>query len=469
MEFDYDIFLCHNSNDKLWVEKLAESIENEDHNNNKLRVFYDDWDIIPGENLVLKIEYAMKKSRFVAVILSEHSINAEWPNMEWTMAVYNDPSGKRGFVIPIWLGGCEIPPSLLIRYVLYCNTDIAYKKSYTKLLALLKNQRLPRGQMRPSTLNSLPTETLFPIEYADEIEEQLASNLLPILKIPNHIWSGPVGSITYRNVFDHLHRKAKGVHPTFMMRENRIYSFHDLNDKYNVFRELLTAESIEKTEITPWKNNLDKKNGLIEMLNRALRNHCHNLEMHYDKKHDRFFFLPKGGGNREIEWNTGTRKSTRKVVKKYQKGNDGPVFWAHQALQAKFLLLDGEIFLQLIPGWTFTIDGEHSISPREIGSLSSKWTHNEYNSSVLYHIRFWSFILSKGQEKISMKLAENNQITIDTTPAVSDITVGIEGDQLSIDKVFEVAEDDTKEDFNIDDIENENDIEDDIEDKGVED
>lgn len=458
-DFEYDFFLCHNSLDKPWVQKLAESIENEDYNDRKLKVFYDDWDIIPGENNVLKIEYAMKKSRFVGVILSENSINAEWPNMEWTMAVYNDPSGRRGFVIPMWLGNCEIPSSLKIRTVLYCRNNIEYNKSYTKLLALLRNQKLPRGQMRPSTLNSLPTETLFPIEYADEVEEQLASNLLPVLKIPRHIWSGPVASLTYREVFDHLNRKIKGAHPTFMIKESRIYSFCDLNDRHCIFRELLTAESIEKNEITPWINNLDKKNGLIEMLNRALRNHCYDLGMRYDKKHERFFFLPYGGGNREVSWNTGTRKSTRTIVKKYQKGKDGTIFWAHQSLQAKFLLVDNEIVLQIVPGWTFTSDGEHSISPREIGSLSSKWTHNEYNSSVFYHIRFWCFILSKGQEKISMKLAHDLSLEVDITPAVSDISVGIEGDQLSIEKVFEVAEDDTKADFNIDEIENGEEVE----------
>lgn len=221
----------------------------------------------------------------------------------------------------------------------------------------------------------------------------------------------------------------------------------------------MTAESIEKNEITPWINNLDKKNGLIEMLNRALRNHCYDLGMRYDKKHERFFFLPYGGGNREVSWNTGTRKSTRTIVKKYQKGKDGTIFWAHQSLQAKFLLVDNEIVLQIVPGWTFTSDGEHSISPREIGSLSSKWTHNEYNSSVFYHIRFWCFILSKGQEKISMKLAHDLSLEVDITPAVSDISIGIEGDQLSIEKVFEVAEDDTKADFNIDEIENEEEVE----------
>ena len=62
LDLEHDIFLCHNSLDKPWVQKLAESIEDEDYDNRKLKVFYDDWDIIPGENLVLKIEYAQVDS-----------------------------------------------------------------------------------------------------------------------------------------------------------------------------------------------------------------------------------------------------------------------------------------------------------------------------------------------------------------------------------------------------------------------
>lgn len=455
---NYDIFLCHNGADKQWVQKLAESIENETYNDGNLVVFFDDWDVIPGENMVLKLEYAMQRSRFVGVILSKNSINAEWPTMEWTMAVYNDPSGRRGFVVPIWLGDCEIPPSLKIRNVLYCRNDIEYKKSYARLIALLKNQRQPRGQKRPSSFNTLPTDALFPVEYADDVEEQLASNLLPVTSIPKYCWNGPV-SVTYKEVFDHLSRNVKGVHPTFMIRTNRLYSFCNLDDNSCPFRELLVADSIEKNEITPWLNDFDKKNGLIEMLNRSLRNHCRDLEMHYDKKHERFYFFPYGGGNRTVTWNTGLRKSHRTIVKQYRQGKDGKTFWAHQSIQAKFLLIDSEIFLQLVPGWTFTSDGTNPISPREIGSLSSKWTHNEYNSSVFYHIRFWCYILSKGQEKISIKLAKGLQLEVDITPAVSDISVGIDGDQLSIEKVFEVAENDTTDDFNTDGSEEEEEAE----------
>lgn len=453
-EKEFDIFLCHNGGDKSWVQNLAESIENETYNDRNLKVFFDDWDVIPGENLVLKLEYAMQRSRYVGVILSKNSINAEWPTMEWTMAVYNDPSGRKGFVIPLWLGNCEIPPSLKIRHVLYCRNDIEFRKSYKKLIAFLKNEKLPRGKIRPTSFNALPTDNLFPIEYADEVEEQIASNLLPVLHIPRHIWNGPVSS-TYKEVFDFLGKNVKGVHPTFMMKENLIYSFCDLTNKSCPFQKLLIANSIEKNEITPWLNNLDKKNGLIEMLNRALRNHCHNLEMRYDKKHDRFYFLPYGGGNREITWHTGERKSTRTIVKQYKKGKDGQIFWAHQSIQARFLLINTEIFLQLVPGWTFTSDGANPISPRDIGSLSSKWTHNEYNSSVFYHIRFWCYILSKGQEKISIKLADDLDLDVDITPAVGDMQVGIDGDQLSIEKVFEVAEIDTTEDFNIEKMEDE--------------
>lgn len=449
MELKHDIFLCHNFADKDWVKELGGRIESEEHEGKNLKAFFDEWDIEPGKNIVNELEKALQESRYVGVVLSKKMLEAEWPKLEWTIAVYNDPSGKKGTVIPIWLGNCEIPPSLKIRNVLYFNNEHESKKSYKKLLALLKNQKLPRSEFfhKRTDLNGVKTSEQFPIEYADEIEEQIASNLLPVIHIPKYIWSGPVPSgTTYTNIFDHINRKIKGIKPTFLLRGSRIYSFWGLNDKSCPFRELLIADSIEKMEITPWKNNLDKKNGLIELLNRAFRNHCYYLGLKFDKKHRRFFFLPYGGQNRTITWHTGTRKSTRTVVKKCVKGKSDKEFWAHQSIQAEFENLDGEIFLKLVPGWAFTSDGENSIPPKEIGPLSTKWTHNEYNSSVFYHIRFWCNVLSEKTSKITLKLGDSNA-EIDVSPSTSEITVGIEGDQFTIEKVFEVAEEDTVEDF----------------------
>lgn len=442
-EFEYDIFLCHNSKDKQWVEKLATLIENETTGNRNLKVFYDDWDIKPGENIVFKIEDGLKKSKYAAIIISHNSKEAEWPSMEWTIAINSDPSGRRGHVIPIWLGGCEIPPSLKIRNVLYCRNEAEFQKSYTKLIALLKEKDLPRGNVRKYQREE-DTHYNFPIEYEEEIDEQLASNLLPVIKFPKKIWSGPVGSITPKEVFEHLSRNVKGIHPPFFLRENQIFTFWNLKDRHCPFQSLLLADTIKEIPVESMLEDSDKSNWLIELFNKALRNFCWDLELLYDRHHNRFFFRPYGGQNRIIEWNTGKRKATRSVVKKYRKGKHGNEFWVHQSFQARFMRIADEFFLQIVPGWTFTIDGESAIPPQDIGSLSTKWMHNQYNSSMFYHLRFWINLLARSSTKIIIPLGQDD-LELSINPAVTEVSVGIEGDLQPIERIFETVEKEVEE------------------------
>lgn len=433
-----DLFLSYNHGDKEWVEKFASSIESEQYDQRTLRVFLDDWDIIPGRNMIQEMERGLTMSRFVCPIISKNSINAEWPNMEWSIAISSDPSGRKGRVIPIWLGDCEIPPSLKIRDVLYCNNEISFKKSYSKLIAVLKNERLPRGINYNNTIQDVFHSEQFPIQYEDEIEEQLVSNLFPVISIPKVIWYGPT-NYTNEQVYNLLKTKIIGVFPTFIIKEKKIFCFWDLTDKECPFREILDADSIGSDLVIIWLKNKHKCLWILEMLNKALKHHCQKLNLRFDSGHKRFSFLPKDNQNLVIKWNTGKRKATRTVVKRHTRRNLDDVFWSHQTLKAKFTIIDNDLFLQLIPGWTFTIDGINPLPPKQIGPLSTKWTTNEHNPSVLYHIRFWSSYLSKQSKSIALSLGKD-ECEIDITPALIELNKGLEDDLDPIEKVFEIAD-----------------------------
>ena len=438
MEFEYDLFLCYNKVNKDWVRDLATSIESEKHNDRKLKVFFDEWDIKPGSNIVTELDKALSKSRFVGVVLSPEMLQAEWPTMEWTIAVHEDPSGRQGKVIPIWLGNCDIPAPLKIRNVLDCRNSRESKKSYSKLVSVIKNKPLPRGSSDSSeTIQSMISDK-FLLGQPDEMNEQLVSNLFPVTYFPRYIWSGPIGTLTHKDVFKHLRKKIKGITPVFLIKEKRLYSFWNLNYDNCPFKELLVAINIEKESIKPWISNTDKNNWLIELFNAALRGHCWDLNLRYDRNHSRFFFPPLGGEDRTESWHTGKRQSTRKITARHTKGKSKQIFWAHRALQAKFMNINNDLYLQLVPVWAFTSDGQTPLTGKEVGSFSTKWTAKEYNLSVFYNIRFWSSLLAKKSSKISMRLG-NEKLDVDITPSVIELPVGIDGDYYPIDKVFEAA------------------------------
>ena len=62
-----DLFLCHAEADKAWVEKLGSRLEAERIQTRNIEVFLDSWDVDHGENLVLKIDDALRNARFCGV------------------------------------------------------------------------------------------------------------------------------------------------------------------------------------------------------------------------------------------------------------------------------------------------------------------------------------------------------------------------------------------------------------------
>ena len=202
---------------------------------------------------------------------------------------------------------------------------------------------------------------------------------------------------------------------------------------------MLSANVIEKDSVSDWIKDVSKNRWLMELLNKGIKHHCQKLQLWFDNTHKRYLFLPVYGNDRQISWHTGKRISTRSVVKKYTRGIGKGVFWAHQALEAQFIALGEDIFLQLNPGWTFTMDGKTPLPKEQIGPLSAKWTTKEHNSSMFYHIRFWSSYLSQSSESMVLSLG-GSTCRIDTTPGIGNLGKGIESDTLPIDKVFEIGD-----------------------------
>ncbi|HWY27816.1 MAG TPA: toll/interleukin-1 receptor domain-containing protein [Candidatus Sulfotelmatobacter sp.] len=444
---EWDLFLCHTAVDKEWVRELAARLENETSQQRKIRVFFDEWEIQPGTNVVVNLENGVAKAKFVGVVLSPEMLDAEWPTLEWTMAVYEDPSGRRGKVVPILRRDCDIPPSLRIRNILDFRKPEKVERSYAKLLAILSDTPLPRGAGEPSSTSSKPTgmeHVVEPLEFADRVTEQLASNLFPVRAYPSTIWSADTIAQSIGEVYAHLRKFLMSeTLPTFCLRENKLHTFWNLNDKACPFRGLLSSEvAISQEESKQWVLDQNKRNWLLELVNRTLWNNCENIGLYRDRKHNRIFFLPQDGHDRVVEWNTGRRKSSRTVVKRYQRGNQGNVFWAHQSAVTRIIDIDDRLFLRIEPGWTFTTNGVEPLPRDKIGSISTRWMFDEYNPSIFYHLRFWIFILSRGKNGITLQ-AGKSEIEIENTPTTTEMHWGIEGDYLSIDKMYEVAEAET--------------------------
>jgi hypothetical protein len=152
-DFEFDVFISHNRADKPWVRDLAARIEQERWNGRPFRVFFDEWDIEPGENIPAALERALANSRKIALVLSPEASHSAWVEMERTICTMFDPSNRRRRLIPLLRRGSESDIPALVRpfkYLDFRRTE-DFEDRFSQLLCSLREQRLPRGAQSDKT------------------------------------------------------------------------------------------------------------------------------------------------------------------------------------------------------------------------------------------------------------------------------------------------------------------------------
>jgi Domain of unknown function (DUF1883)/TIR domain len=96
---DYDVFVCHASEDKGGVVRpLAEALRSEG-----LKVWYDEFELRIGRSLRRSIDAGLANSRFGVVVLSEAFFGKDWANYELDGLVTREiASGGEQMILPLW-------------------------------------------------------------------------------------------------------------------------------------------------------------------------------------------------------------------------------------------------------------------------------------------------------------------------------------------------------------------------------
>ena len=102
-QFEYDVFLSHNSSDKPAVESLAKRLIDEA----KLRPFLDKWHLTPGVAWQSELADALQRSKTVAVFIGP-SGNGPWHQEEMQLALNLAVRERNDFrLIPVLLPGAN--------------------------------------------------------------------------------------------------------------------------------------------------------------------------------------------------------------------------------------------------------------------------------------------------------------------------------------------------------------------------
>jgi hypothetical protein len=452
-----DIFLCHTGADKAWVEHLAERIEGEPYQDRYLGVIFDKWDFAKASNIVLDIEREIDACRFVGVVISKAALAADWPTLERTIAVWSDPSGARGRVIPILRENVTLPPSLRIRNWIDFRDDTRFEEALAELVRLLRGESAPRG--RGSLLPVVPVQNL-PYEPApvvitsscgaDVVQERLVCNLFPVVQVPRYIYSAET----------HLRDKAavdlacnQRNLPAFILKQGKLSTFSPLARAHGPFRPALQEQGCMAAEkIEEWLRDEDRHRWVVELLNVSLRKHAWDAHLRFENNGKRYFYAPQNNWRKRLWWNLGGKRRPRTVTAKHMgfvRQTDGTrkevqVGWRHQGFRAKFVHLPCGLFLQMEPTWLLTeMDGKTPKAGPNVGPILVKWLNQERNGQVLRSVRFWSLVLAGGRKSIEIS-TEQGPIEISLTPSSGSLGFGILGDRLDYDELMRAEVEDDK-------------------------
>jgi hypothetical protein len=441
-----DIFLCHTGADKDWVRNLGGRLEEHRINNRPLEVFFDEWDIDYGENIIAKIDAGLKQSRYVGLVLSPRMVRADWPAAEWQSQVMADPAGKRGKVLPLLrhkfdpeTGEPIDMPFVLAPLKRFDFTrDADFERELERLVRKLSDLPPARGHRR-STLGSSIAIIPGGQEAADAVDEALPSNLFAVTDVPGLLFSDATTARSKRDVWAAM--KGKNV-PPFVLFEDRLVSFVPPGDPDNPFRDFVLETHSRPEAIASWMADPDKRRQLIGLLNAGLREHCYHLGILTPKKDRTHFFCPIFGEGepREFRWGaTGGSIGRSRALAKMKTRTNGTHFGVHMSAYMRFMAVGDRLFLIVEPGWLFTTDGITPLEGKEVGRFSTLWGGKERNAAVLRNVLMWGLLVANGKREILINVATAKSplhISVQSVPVYTKLTHGIGGDAIRLDRIL---------------------------------
>lgn len=126
------LFLCHSSNDKNWVHKLAGEL-----NMCEVDVWLDEWELRIGDKLALELGDAVERSRYLAILISGNFHKSDWGRTELELALAKEKRENRVVVLPLLVGRAKLPD--LVKDRLYLDFRKNRYHALSRLVGLLRD------------------------------------------------------------------------------------------------------------------------------------------------------------------------------------------------------------------------------------------------------------------------------------------------------------------------------------------
>jgi hypothetical protein len=124
---DARAFICHASEDKPVVRRLAEFIEQQG-----VGVWLDEREINVGDSIVQKVSEALENVSHLIVVLSAHSVGKPWVTRELSAALMRQLAQREITVLPLRLDNAPLP--VLLSDIMYADGRSSLESGFKELV-----------------------------------------------------------------------------------------------------------------------------------------------------------------------------------------------------------------------------------------------------------------------------------------------------------------------------------------------
>ncbi len=140
---EWDVFLSHSSKDKATVRDVAERLRADG-----IRVWFDEWEILPGDHILARIEDGLEHSRRLVLCMSANAFGSDWAQLEGGVFRFNDPLNRQRRLVPLRLDESPIKDCLApFLYISWLPAD--REQQYPRLLEACRPQTVPAPEQPP--------------------------------------------------------------------------------------------------------------------------------------------------------------------------------------------------------------------------------------------------------------------------------------------------------------------------------
>jgi len=275
-------------------------------------------------------------------------------------------------------------------------------------------------------------------------QDRIHSSLLPVTHLPEVIFSAPCAFRDHQDdqVKERL-RYPQGhdevlIH--FMLRDEKLFSFHNLNDPKGPFADVIDRRNVEPIPCLKMWNDAEGYRRFIALMNKALYKYTARLDVRFDPTHHRFYFpATEPGKPRKIKYRPlNAKRRSRPVVLQPKRRSTGEPrgYWSHLGVGLRFhRMAEKQWCLSLRPEFHLTQDGETVLPSDQIGRRVTRKKSRMRNYKYLAEVNFWRDYLSNGSPRIVLNFGDQSAV-IGTEFLALDVSwPGVPGDDMEFKNV----------------------------------